>query len=256
MTDSPASPNGSQSGHPQLLTIAQAAERTGRTRKAIEHLVQRGQIPTRRDTQGRHMIHPSSLDSLGLGVPTQEGVGKEIVKWEQRFLDEVDAHRATAAAAVDRERELVGRDASSRPRPPSSTRNWQRSTPRSLRPECSAYAACAAQLRTCSTTRQLRPPSGDRSPAGADRRGLDGLTLRRLGGGVQRCADFGPDSAVLGPLPLVRRGALGAPGGALAGVGASARSAEATDDQAPPARRSQRTSRRPGRPRRSVRRLG
>lgn len=56
------------------------------------------------------MIHPSSLDSLGLGVPTQEGVGKEIVKWEQRFLDEVDAHRATAAAAVDRERELVGRE--------------------------------------------------------------------------------------------------------------------------------------------------
>lgn len=109
-TDTPTPP---PAGIAPLLTIPEAAVVTSLSVKALTRRIQRGTLPSEMH-QGRRLVRAGELERLnliGAGNTRAEGgghdIGHELVRWEERFIDEMAAHRATAVAAAERERKLA-----------------------------------------------------------------------------------------------------------------------------------------------------
>jgi hypothetical protein len=91
MVDPAPPPEADPAGAPRLVTIAEAASITGRSRKAIARRIERGTLRHVHDAEGQRMVPRAELDRAGLlaeGSPA--GAGTEIVQWQSLYERERD----------------------------------------------------------------------------------------------------------------------------------------------------------------------
>jgi hypothetical protein len=103
-TQTTPAPESAHSGGPRLLTLTQAASATGMSRKALERRADRGTLRFVHDDQGRRVVPRAELERAGLlgeGVPAV-GAGREVVKWQQLYEREREAHADTRKQLTDR----------------------------------------------------------------------------------------------------------------------------------------------------------
>lgn len=109
MTNAQPTPEPDPAGVQRLLTISEAAARTGNSRKAIARRIERGTLRAVKDSQGRRMVPRTELERAGL--LNQDGSagnpGGDLVIWRDLFERERQAHQEADARAHDLERDLV-----------------------------------------------------------------------------------------------------------------------------------------------------
>lgn len=109
MADDPdASPDPSPAGEPLLLTIPEAAVKTGLSVKALTRRIERGTLPSELH-KGRRLIRAGELERLNTsqpGSPAEESPG-ELVKWQQMYERERQEREQADARTRELELQLV-----------------------------------------------------------------------------------------------------------------------------------------------------
>jgi len=111
MSDPTPDPEPDPAGTPRLLTIAQAAEATGLSRKAIARRAERGTLRYVHSPEGQRMIPHAELDRAGLldrGSPGGEPAsGGEIVIWRDLYEREREDREQAEVRAQELREQLV-----------------------------------------------------------------------------------------------------------------------------------------------------